>query len=195
MFFFFDRRCLSVGYRLGSALGTREPTFLGETSRAGCFQCANGSRASPWGPVRPPQPKHSCGVPPRGRWHLRGAGSTAGSLGPATRSHLLISKINSTMINVMIYSTNDQNHCFSDPGAIECNHEVIYSGRVSGGGVSGQAVSGGEGLGVLGRGQTPPFEMEPREPCSTHPQAPVCVQGHGCQVRVHGEQSCAFSPK
>lgn len=43
--------------------------------------------------------------------------------------------------------------------------------------------------------QTPPFEMEPGEPCSTHPHAPVCVQGHGCQVQVHGEQSCSFPPK
>lgn len=112
----------------GQRAGHQRARFLGETSRAGSFQCANGSRASLWGPVRPPQPEHSCGAPPWGRWHLGGAGSTAGSLGPATRSHLLISKINSTMINVMIYSTNDQNHCFSDPGAIECNHEVIYSG-------------------------------------------------------------------
>lgn len=30
-------------------------------------------------------------------------------------SHLLISKINSTVINVIIYSTNDQNHCFCRP--------------------------------------------------------------------------------
>lgn len=30
-------------------------------------------------------------------------------------SHLLISKINSTMINVIIYSTHDQNHCFCRP--------------------------------------------------------------------------------
>lgn len=39
------------------------------------------------------------------------------ALGAVTRRHLLISQINSTMINVMIYSTNDQNHCiFQTPG-------------------------------------------------------------------------------
>lgn len=60
-------------------------------------------------------------------------------------SHLLISKINSTVINVIIYSTNDQNHCFCRPWSNkmqsqgdlfppegECKLRVSYRGTALG---------------------------------------------------------------
>ena len=160
-----------------------------ETSRTGCFRCENHSRHLP---------VETCTACPSPAAQLQGPASGAGgiseertarpvSLWAVTRSYLLISKINSTMINVMIYSTNDQNHCFSDPRAIKCNHWVIYSG---------QAASGGRGPGARAssraRGQTTSLRDAARGGRFHAPHAPICVQGCGCQVRGAGGAHLCF---
>ena len=86
----------------------------------------------------PSPPAHSCvcvrrggGVPscrasPRQVVHRGACFHSPLPLGCHSR-HLLISKINSMMINVMIYSKNDQIIVSPDPWATECNLAVIYS--------------------------------------------------------------------
>lgn len=170
-----------------------------ETNRTGCLRCAN----------------HSCHLPvetgtacPSPAAQLQGPASGAGgtseerapqpgSLWAVTRSHLLISKINSTMINVMIYSTNDQNHCFSDPRAIKCNHWVIYSGQGEWWRPQRAGCVWGEGSGSSSilpghEDRRPPFEMEPMGAVSTHPTLPSASKDAAARSGELAEPICAF---